>query len=503
MFRRFGSALVLLLMMCGTATTAYAVPADTVEPAETAATGDPAYRALLAAAAKQAVDRDVLGAGIAYDRLLADPRLGGLDAASQSAAWEMAAWVAAEQQQPDVADQRLAKAVALDPRNASARATLAGNQVFDKQFDRAADSLIQAVQVPGGEVQVGSELVWHLDAALRPLPDKRRAVLQALFDHGWKNQGVEPMDLWVTLATLQAEADDRDAVAATLERIDTPLTLVALRSDKRFDRYLRRDDPRFDPVSAARRHIDRLRVGATLAWGYGENAVQLANALLTVGETDEVLSMTETLATFAADAKGPPPQGARYLAALLESRAVAQLRLGRSDEAVATQIMATRVADPDVDAVGPVLNLGYLYAGLHRPALARQTVSPLTELTRYGEGQRDAITLRAALQLNDAAAAQRARDTLQTQRIDNPALYLYALLIDDRMDEAAALLIQLLHNPMERINTLTHLQDMRQAPPLPSDAVLDARWNALKQRDDVQKAIRRVGRVEHYPLYRQ
>jgi beta-barrel assembly-enhancing protease len=503
MSRRFGSVLVLLLTLCGTAMTACAMPADTVEATEATATGDPAYLALLAAAAKQAVDGDVLGASIAYDRLLADPRLATVDAPAQSGAWEMGAWVAAEQRQPDVADQRLAEAIALDPRNASARVTLAGNQVFDQQFEAAADSLIQALQVAGGEEPVVKELVWHLDTALKTMPEKRRAVLQGLFDRGWKNHGVEPTEIWMTLATLQVEADDRDAVAATLERIDSPLDLVALRGDKRFDRYLRRDDPRFDPVSAARRHIDRLRVQATLAWGYGENAVQLTNALLVAGEAEEVIGMTETVAAAGADAKGPPPQGARYLASLLDSRSAAQLQLGRPEEAVVTQVAAARVADPDVDGVSQALNLAHMYASLHRPALARQTIASLTQLSRYGEGERDAIALRTALQLNDATAAQSAREALQTQRVDNPSLYLYTLVIDDRMDEAASLLIQQLHDPMERNSTLLHLQELREYPPLPADTAIVARWNALKQRDDVQAAIRRVGRIERYPLYRE
>ena len=36
---------------------------------------------------------------------------------------------------------------------------------------------------------------------------------------------------------------------------------------------------------------------------------------------------------------------------------------------------------------------------------------------------------------------------------------------------------------------------------LPEEVVLTARWKQLKQRPDVQAAVRRVGRIESYPLF--
>ncbi|KAG0736625.1 hypothetical protein G6F24_018270 [Rhizopus arrhizus] len=84
-------------------------------------------------------------------------------------------------------------------------------------------------------------------------------LLQALFDNGWKSGGLEPTGMWLALATLQAETGRSDDVPATLARIKGPAEIIRLRSDKRFDRYVDRSDPHFDPVQAAQKHLDELR----------------------------------------------------------------------------------------------------------------------------------------------------------------------------------------------------------------------------------------------------
>lgn len=69
------------------------------------------------------------------------------------------------------------------------------------------------------------------------------------------------------------------------------------------------------------------------------------------------------------------------------------------------------------------------------------------------------------------------------------------------MDEAAASLLEQLADPMERGTALFDLQDVRRAPTLPADAQLQASWDELKQRADVQAAVNRVGRIDSYPLF--
>lgn len=503
MSRRSASALALLLALGAIAPVNAGTPNVEAAVATAAKTprGDPAYLGLLRDAATQGARGDTLGAAIAYDRLLVDPRMATLDPDLQSFTWLFAARVAGQQRQGALARERLNTALRLDPHNAEARLQLARHQLYLGEIDAGVADLLQAIADTDGAPDLDGNLVWQLFARLKNQPDKQLALLQALFDHGWKIENVEPMALWVNLAALQVDAGQGDKVAATLERIDDALTLVRLRSDKRFDPYLRRDDPRFDPVAAARRHIDRLRVDTMLSPGFNLPAVELVSALLVAGENDDVVGMTDPVAAYASELEQRPEEGARDLAWMLDKRAVALLRLGRVDDAVNAGLLSVRMADPAEDPVSQRLNLARLYVGLHRPALARQTIDDLPNLSPFGKGFSDLIALRAALQLKDTAAAEAARERLLVQREENPMLYREALLLDNRMDDAAASLIQQLADPVLRMDALFDLQDLRDTPPLPESVALEARYRELKQRADVQAAVRRVGRIDAYPLF--
>ncbi len=503
MTRRTGTAVALLFSLC-------AVPAagmaDTAAPAVVdltpqAAGAGTAYFSEVVDAVDVARRGDTLGASITIDRLLADPRLALLDTFAQSDVWAYAALVSSAQEQPSVAEKRLRRAVALNPHNSDARLRLARYQMANQQDAAAVESILLALADAGPEPEVDSDMVWHLDMALKQQPTRRLALLQALFDNGWKNEGVEPVDQWVNLATLQVEAAQGDKVAATLERIDAPNALMQLRSDKRFDPYLRRDDPRYDPVAAARRHIDRLRVDAMLSPGLNETALELTNALMVAGQSQEVVGMTDRLADAATKADAAPPEQARYIAWMLDTRSRALRRLGQDEAAINAQLLALRMTDPEGDTVSQTLNLADLYVSLGKPQLARQATRGVEDLSGYGQSARALIDLKAALQLKDRAAAQSARELLFANRVQTPGHYRDALLLDDRLDDAAASLIQALADPMERGAVLLQLQAVLTPPLLPAEATLLGRWDQLKQRADVQAAVARVGRIDTYPLF--
>ena len=495
-------ALLLALgLACTTVHVAASAAGSRDEAQQQAIRQDDSFQQELIAAAEQALSGDTLGATIAYDRLLADPRMDSVELRARSVAWLMGAHVAARQRHEALALQRLDVSLQVDPHNALARLALAQDQIFKEQLDAGVDNLIQGIGDTDGVPELDAGFVHALSTRLKGDPTRRLALLQSLFDRQWTIEGVEPMEMWAILATLQVEAGQRDKVIATLERIDAPLTLVTLRSDKRFDPYMRRDDPRFDPVAAARRRIDQLRVDTMLSPGLNQIASELSYSLLVAGELEEVVGMTQPLEEITVDLESGPAGEGEHIAWLLDHRAIALRRLGRFDEAVATRVLAARMADPARDSVSQALNLGTLYVGLHRPALARQAIEDLGSLSSYGEGVRQLIALRAAVQLNDIAAADAARQALQAQREANPVIYRQALLIDNRMDEAAASLIGQLQDPMERGSALRDLQDMREGAPLPANVELDARYKELAHRADVQAALNKVGRIDHYPLF--
>lgn len=500
MTRPTGIALALMLALCSAplaATAAASVDATAVVPS-----GDSAFLADVAAAVEQAERGDTLGAAIVFERLLADPRLATLDAAGRSDVLVAAAMAAAEQKDFTLATQRLQQALALNPRNTYAHLRLAWFQLQGEDPVGAADSVIRGAANSEGSPDITTQMIWQLDTELKHLPEKRMALLQALFERNWINDGVEPVDLWLTLATLQVEAGHGDRVAATLERIDAPIPLVRLRSDKRFDAYLKRGDDRFEPVAAARRQIDRLRVETMLRPGFNITAVELANALMIAGELGEVVGMTDQLAAVANEAAKAPDREAFVIGWMLDIRSRALGRLGESDRAVANQQIAARMAG-GIDAVSQKVNLAALYAALHRPMLASEVLRTVEEedMSVYGSSTHALVSLMTARQLKDDATAQRAWTVLQTNRDATPGHYRDALLIDNRVDEAAQVVIAQLADPLERSQMLLDLQDMRQGPILEGERDMHARWKQMEQRADVRAAVAKVGRVGTYPLF--
>lgn len=497
---RTGIALALMLSLCGAPLLATAAASvDATAPQDDA---DRAFFIEVASAVQQADRGDSLGASITFERLLADPRLAALDVERRSHVWSSAAMVSAAQNDYPLATQRLQQALAINPRNAYARLRLAWFQFYDKQIQVAADNLIRGIADSEGSPDVSTEMIWHVDTELTRLPEKRLALLQGLFDRNWKNDGIEPAELWVTLATLQVEAGQNEKVPATLERIDTPTALVRLRSDKRFDRFLRRDDPLHDPVAAARRQIDRLRVETMLRPGLNDTAVELANALMIAGDLREVVGMTDALAAAANEATTAPREDAASIAWMLDTRSRALRRLGENDRAVANQLIAVRMAAANGDAVNQNLNLAALYMALQRPLMAREVLNTVgADMSDYGRSTHAVVSLMVARQLKDDAAAQQAWTVLQANRTETPGHYRDALLTDNRMDEAAQTVIAQLADPLRRGAVLLELQDMRDGPLLPGEADYSARWKQMEQRADVQAAVARVGRMETYPLF--
>lgn len=497
---RTGIALALMLSLAVAPLAATA--AASVDATAPVPEGDRAFYMEVGEAIQQAERGDTLGASIVFERLLADPRLATLAVEGRSHVWASAAMVAAEQKDFALATQRLQQALAINPHNAYARLRLAWFQLHGQQTVAAADSVILGAADSEDSPDITTEMVWQLDTGLKDQPEKRLALMQALFDSNWKNDGVEPVELWVILATLQVEAGHGDKVPATLERIDAPMALVRLRSDKRFDAYLKRDDARYEPVAAARRQIDRLRVETMLRPGLNETAVELATALMIAGDLGDVVGMTDQIAAAANAATEAPDEQAFSIGWMLDTRSRALRRLGENDRAVANQLIAVRMAEGS-DTVSQKLNLAALYMSLHRPMMAREVLREMDDanLSEYGISSHALVSLMTARQLKDDTAAQRAWTVLEANRTAAPGQYRDALLTDNRMDEAAQVVIAQLADPLERGQILLELQDMREGPVLEGERDYHERWEKMEKRADVQAAVAKVGRIASYPLF--
>jgi hypothetical protein len=77
------------------------------------------------------------------------------------------------------------------------------------------------------------------------------------------------------------------------------------------------------------------------------------------------------------------------------------------------------------------------------------------------------------------------------------------LILTNKLDEAASLLIQRLSDPEMRQDALLDVQDYLQVAVSPDDRLIAERWALLRSRQDVVDAVAQVGRIERVPLTRR
>lgn len=493
-------AVLIALLLAGTAPVHATLDTRTAS----ADTSTQALREALVEAARQGAQGDTLGALITFERLLADPGVAGLPASDRIEAYVVAGWIALQSRQPTAAHRYLQDALALapdEPRALYLQGVLAADAGRHVEGIRLVTrSLRQSDQFIA---EVSASMAGSQGQLLRGHDAEYRDFLQVLFDRNWKPDGVEPSYFWLRLALLQVQSGQSDRVAATLARIDSPMEILALRADKRFDRFIDRDSPRFDPVQAAQRHLDALRVDALLAPEEINPLVQISQALLVLGQHEEVIALTEPMALAAADTGIPRRfDKSSDIAWLLNNRAVAQRRLGDTDAALATMETAAQFHEEGATNISQRLNMAGWQVGLQQPREALTTLQRAGEdLSPYGEAVQQWVRFAAYRQLGDAVQAERARAWLQAHEEAANGYLVETLLEDNALDQAAAQLIADLRASDRRSDTLMSLQQLRTVPSLPGDAERDRRWRLLVQRADVQAALNAVGRSERHALF--
>ncbi len=238
----------------------------TVAPQKPSITADVmhmAYATRWDEAIQQSRSGNTLGALIAMERLMEDPMLDDFDAEHRGRAAQVAGWTAMVQKKPDQARRYLQRAQEALPDDAQILLTLVSVELSENQPAPATKHLVQAEAcrgaVAGGPPRDQLPAVPPAGPAAAAHGTAAGAVRQRL-----EERRLEPTGLWLALATLQADNGRGDDIPATLARITGPAEIIRLRSDKRFDRYVDRDDARFDPVQAAQKHLDELRVSGLL-----------------------------------------------------------------------------------------------------------------------------------------------------------------------------------------------------------------------------------------------
>ena len=372
----------------------------------------------------------------------------------------------------------------------------------------AAYSLTQIAQKwPDTVSELETRQVARTVHELRHLDDDRYQLLKALFAAKFTRPGLDPSRWWRDLALMQIEKGERSAALQSLAALTDPYAMIGVLADNRF-RDLRESLPhRLDVADAMRRMVEADYAAVTANPAKLEPVSRLAGDLLGAVRGEEALKVLD-----AAIAKAGAPEGRKayrdydeQYVWLLDTRAHALFTLGRWDDALAQLQAASHLREERSSNVSQVINLAELYDRLQQPQNARNALKDLQpgSLSPFGEMQRTDAALSAALQLGDAAESTRLLDYMREHQEDAIGSYEDALIMADRPDDAAALLIKRLADPEKRMDALMAVQHWDNSGPagaLPRAQELRGRWDQVKDREDVRTALARVGSVGAYPL---
>lgn len=436
-------------------------------------------------------------------RLLADIRFGQLPTVLRHATLSTGCWVAAGR-------DALKRALGLC-RQASRYAESSPNDWYrlallewsESSAVAAVDAMIEFIQRwPDALDQVDEVHLHGIRVALEPGSSKRVALAQTLLDANWQSPYGSDGIVWYELAAAYVDAGEPDLARLPLRRIRTPLDVVRVRSERRFDGLYDPRDPAFDAGLAVDRQIETMQLRVRIAPHDIRARVTLAHDLLVDDRHEAVIALAEdTLARMDAPAgDGPAFSEPDDRVWLMNYRAIALRRLGRIQEAVDELARASQLEEDGMPNVSQKLNLGDLMCGLERPDAALRAIAETGPLSDVGQNFTHLIRYCVALQQGRDDDAGRSLDYLRTHSSVDPGALVEALMRGGHVDEAARRVIELLDGRAYRGQTLEWMQDFNHPEPLPGNAGLSDTRRALLLRDDVRAAIERVGRIERYPF---
>lgn len=475
-------------------------PAQDVSPAKPST----AYFRQLGVAFALVAREDHSAADPALAEIIASPMFEGLSVSLQRASLAAAGWVAIQREDFERSRDLYRRATEIDPSESDDWYRLSLLERALGEVEQSANDLSRLAR--DWPESLGGIDETHILGVLRDIDPNSQArldLLQSLFDAGWTLPGLGASQLWYELAVLRVQRGEMDLARAAVKGVVSPIELVKLRSDKRFDPLVDAGKPDFDVELAARRQVDDLRAQAGRDPTSLDIQVDLSYAMLFAGMHQKVVDTADEIlsAIAAAPAGEAPYRDLDMQLWIMNNRAIALRRLGRIDEALTQLERASRMTEEGRPNVNQALNLGWFYASLGRPEDALAAIAQVDDMSAYGRMVQASVRMTAALQMGDDSGAQSALAYMRENREDSQLILLVALVEADAMDEAACVATELLASPSHRGDILLRLQQFRQPDPLPGDEEARARWRALVARPDVQSAVAAVGRIQRYGIY--
>jgi hypothetical protein len=210
---------------------------------------------------------------------------------------------------------------------------------------------------------------------------------------------------------------------------------------------------------------------------------------------DDVLGRIQS-----APAKEPPYDDVDKVIWIYDNRARALAGLQRWSEAEKEVRAAADRKEDGERNTSNVINLAWFYAEAGRSDDALATLLDVGGMSKFGMMQMHGVRYAAALQKNDTEIANESLAYLVEHRNDALDTWQWTLVRANRLDEAAALLIERLRDPVLRGDALYDLQDYGDPSPQAQRALWITRWHQIRDRADVRKAIDAVGRVEKFRI---
>jgi tetratricopeptide (TPR) repeat protein len=479
---------------------------STERPAAKATIDNESARRAIQQAAEHVQEKDLPGAAAVLDEVIGAPSFGRLSADVRYRVFWLAGAIALQRGQNDTAHRHLLKA----SEYADAESGVWHDRLraaFDSKdyVDSARCIGVIARRWPKTLADVNDMAIFRVADAIDGQPEhanERHDLLESLFSARWKASDSEPEEFWRDLARLRLAGSDSRRAMEAVSRIHSPRPIATMRIDKRFDRLTQKDPRAFDvdraidySIKDAQAQVDaspdKLKPVSVLLY-HLHNAMQFERELAVA---DDIIAKTRN----GEDTQRYKDFDENYVW-VLDSRAGALAGLGRWEDALKQRVRAARRPERGGMNVSQVINLGGLYIVLGRPGDALEAVTELGSTSPYGRMQLEHVQLEAAVQRNDAEAVRTHLAYMREHRKDAIGTFQHALLGSGDMDGAASLLIERLGRDDWRSDALVEIQDYADTPATPFLVKRRSQWKALAARPDVQAALSKVGRIEHFKL---
>lgn len=299
-------------------------------------------------------------------------------------------------------------------------------------------------------------------------------------------------------AGLLIDGGDKAGAVALFKQIQSPDILLRASVDPRLRDNFSSD---FDGRSAVEQELARSREVAA------SHASSLAAVLKVAAHLRHLGRAEESLATLEA-ARPDGPQATSFTD-LDEHRnwwwdamARSYQMLGRYDDAVIAFRRGIDAKEYGALNVSQTLNLGYGHLLFGHPTEALAVISDFgaggTHASPYGLMMMTMVRGCARLELGQKDAAKQDLAYVGEHERDNPGSAVELLLCANDLDGAAKALIRQLDDSDQRVTALLMLSDYDPPPPAQPNPRFQARLHLLKERPDLQAAVKRAGGTRHF-----